>query len=43
VVLSEQEREGLQGFEIAKRLHDKRIHALKHFKEQWAAEHPESK
>jgi tRNA nucleotidyltransferase (CCA-adding enzyme) len=39
VGLSEEEREGLQGFEIAKRLHDKRIHALRHFKEQWAAEH----
>jgi tRNA nucleotidyltransferase (CCA-adding enzyme) len=41
VVLNEEEREGLQGFEIAKRLHDKRIHALTHFKEQWAAEHGE--
>lgn len=39
VTLSEEERAGLQGFEIARRLHDKRIHALKHFKEQWAAEH----
>ena len=36
--LSEAERAGLQGFEIARRLHDKRLRALKHFKEQWAAE-----
>jgi tRNA nucleotidyltransferase (CCA-adding enzyme) len=30
VTLSEEERAGLQGFEIAKRLHDKRIGAIKH-------------
>lgn len=29
VTLSEEDRAGLQGFEIAKRLHDKRIHAIK--------------
>ncbi|MBL8266239.1 multifunctional CCA addition/repair protein [Steroidobacter sp.] len=34
--LSEQERAGLKGFEIAKRLHDKRKHALKLFKAQHA-------
>ncbi|MDY6946242.1 MAG: multifunctional CCA addition/repair protein [Pseudomonadota bacterium] len=32
VTLSEAERAGLQGFEIAKRLHDKRVHALQEFK-----------
>lgn len=30
--LSEQERTGLQGFEIAKRLHDKRVRALKEYR-----------
>ena len=30
VTLSEEERAGLQGFEIAKRIHDKRIGAIKH-------------
>ncbi|MBM0107665.1 multifunctional CCA addition/repair protein [Steroidobacter sp. S1-65] len=35
VTLSEEERAGLQGFEIAKRLHDKRKRALKHFKEEY--------
>lgn len=38
VTPSEEERAGLQGFEIAKRLHDKRVRALKQFKEQHAAE-----
>jgi tRNA nucleotidyltransferase (CCA-adding enzyme) len=33
--LSAEEREGLQGFEIAKRLHDKRVHALKELKRQY--------
>ncbi|HEY0942502.1 MAG TPA: multifunctional CCA addition/repair protein [Steroidobacter sp.] len=36
--LSEEDRAGLQGFEIAKRLHDKRVRALKHFKKQYLAE-----
>jgi tRNA nucleotidyltransferase (CCA-adding enzyme) len=36
--MSAEEREGLQGFEIAKKLHDKRIHALKELKLQHAAE-----
>lgn len=36
--LSAEEREGLQGFEIAKKLHDKRIRALKELKRQYAAE-----
>jgi tRNA nucleotidyltransferase (CCA-adding enzyme) len=36
VTLSVEERDGLQGFEIAKRLHDKRIHALKDLKRQLA-------
>lgn len=37
VTLSEEERADLQGFEIAKRLHDKRKRALKHFKEEYLA------
>lgn len=37
-VLSAEEREGLQGFEIAKKLHDKRVHALKDLKRQHEAE-----
>lgn len=32
ITLSEEERVGLQGFEIAKRLHDKRVRALKEYK-----------
>lgn len=35
--LSEAERTGLQGFEIAKKLHDKRVRALKQFKQEHAA------
>ncbi|GFE81224.1 multifunctional CCA protein [Steroidobacter agaridevorans] len=41
--LSAEEREGLQGFEIAKRLHDKRIHALKELKRQHEAARSETK
>ncbi|WP_129642116.1 multifunctional CCA addition/repair protein [Peristeroidobacter agariperforans] len=42
-MLSAEEREGLQGFEIAKRLHDKRIHALKELKRQHEAERESTK
>jgi len=38
VTLSAEERSGLQGFEIAKRLHDKRVRALKELKAQYAAD-----
>lgn len=38
VTLSAEERDGLQGFEIAKRLHNKRIHALKDLKRRLTAE-----
>lgn len=41
--LSAEEREGLQGFEIAKRLHDKRIHALKELKRQREAARNDTK
>jgi tRNA nucleotidyltransferase (CCA-adding enzyme) len=41
--LSAAEREGLQGFEIAKKLHDKRVHALKELKRQHEAERSEAK
>lgn len=41
--LSAEEREGLQGFEIAKKLHDKRVHALKEFKRQHEAEREKAK
>ncbi|HEY0686858.1 MAG TPA: multifunctional CCA addition/repair protein [Steroidobacter sp.] len=40
VMLSEEERAGLQGFEIAKRLHDKRVRALKQYKEKTIKETP---
>jgi tRNA nucleotidyltransferase (CCA-adding enzyme) len=41
--LSAAEREGLQGFEIAKKLHDKRVHALKELKRQHDAARSEAK
>ena len=37
VTLSEEERTGLQGFEIAKKLHDKRKRALKQYKQEHEA------
>lgn len=43
VTLSEEERAGLQGFEIAKRLHDKRIHALKALKREHTGEGDDAK
>lgn len=41
--LSAEEREGLQGFEIAQRLHEKRVHALKAFKREHTGEGEETK
>jgi hypothetical protein len=37
-MLSAEERDGLQGFEIAKKLHDKRVHAIKALKHRYAAD-----
>jgi len=41
--LSAEDRDGLQGFEIAKKLHDKRVHALKELKRQYQADREAAK
>jgi len=43
VTLSAAEREGLKGFEIAKKLHDRRVRALKEFKQRHEADRETAK